>query len=77
MDLVTQQAIHFFGKERKERILPLWSKTINALKRWLGELPQDQSASLMPKRHCVAITRFGVKQRLNWAVTKDWETFLL
>jgi integrase/recombinase XerD len=73
VDLVRQQAIHFFGKGRKERIVPLWSQTITALKRWLVELPQDPSASLLPNRHGVAITRFGVKQRLDWAVKKAWK----
>ena len=70
VDLVRQQAIHFFGKGRKERIVPLWPQTITALKRWLVELPQNPSASLMPNRYGVAITRFGVKQRLDWAVKK-------
>jgi integrase/recombinase XerD len=70
VDLVRQQAIHFFGKGRKERIVPMWSQTVTELKRWLLELPQSPTAALIPNRHGEAITRFGVKQRLDCAVKK-------
>ncbi|GBL05510.1 integrase family protein [Glaciecola sp. KUL10] len=70
MDLARQQAIHFFGKGRNERIVPMWSQTITELKRWLLELPHSPTAALIPNRHGAAITRFGVKQRLDCAVKK-------
>lgn len=70
VDLARQQAIHFFGKGRKERIVPMWSRTVTELKQWLVELPQSPTAALIPNRHGEAITRFGVKQRLDCAVNK-------
>ena len=48
----------------------MWSRTVTELKRWLIELPQSPTAVLFPNRHGDAITRFGVKQRLDCVVEK-------
>lgn len=74
VDLARQQAIHLFGKGRKERVVPMWSRTITALKQWLAELPKDPTTVLLPNRHGEAITRFGVKQRLDCIVKKASQT---
>ena len=56
VDLARQQAIHFLGKGRKERIVPIWSRTATELKQWLEELPRSPTAALIPNRNGEAIT---------------------
>lgn len=68
VDLHRQNTIHLYGKGRKERIVPLWSHTIAILKKWQAEQPPNTNAPMFPNRRGEAITRFGVKQRLDCAV---------
>lgn len=54
--------VQFYGKGRKERVLPLWKRTTRALKQWLRVradlgLPGD---ALFPNRRGEAVSRHGV-----------------
>jgi integrase/recombinase XerD len=69
VDLQRQHAIHLHGKGRKERIIPLWPQTVIEIKKWLVELATTPNSPLFPNRYGEALTRFGIKQRLDCAVT--------
>lgn len=69
VDLQRQHAMHLHGKGRKERIIPLWPQTIIEIKKWLTELAAIPNSPLFPNRYGKALTRFGIKQRLDCAVT--------
>jgi len=66
IDLQYQHTVRFLGKGRKERVVPLWSKTMAHLKKWILKLPSEQStAPLFPNRFGFAMTRSGVRKRLH------------
>ena len=69
VDLQRQHAIHFYGKGRKERIVPLTRQTVTELNKWLTGTPKLPSSPLFPNRHGEALTRFGINQRLDCTVT--------
>ena len=64
VDLCRQHAVHFLGKGRKERVIPLWQKTVRQLKAWLIKIPLTESGPLFPNRFGDPLTRSGVRQRL-------------
>ena len=64
VDLQRQHAVHFYGKGRKERVIPLWPKTIKQLKMWLTRSPSADSTPLFPNRFNKPLTRSGVRQRI-------------
>ncbi len=68
IDLQRQKAIHLHGKGRKERIIPLWPQTISVLENWINNIVSTPESPLFPNRYGAAMTRFGVRQRLNCAV---------
>lgn len=71
IDLQYQHTVRFYGKGRKERVVPLWSRTVTHLKSWLSMLPSEQSsASLFPNRFGHPMTRSGVRKRLNLLQSK-------
>lgn len=74
IDLKRQQAIRLHGKGRKERIIPLWPQTITELRKWLVSLPDSPDTPLFPNRNGSQISRFGVRQRLDCAVSKATAT---
>ncbi len=61
-------SIHFTGKGRKERAVPLWRDTARQLERWAERLGRSKCAPLFPNRHGAAISRSGVESRLRRAV---------
>jgi integrase/recombinase XerD len=61
--------VRIMGKGRKERTIPLWRSTRDALKHWLSVLNGDSNAPLFANRHGEHITRSGVEDRLRVAVT--------
>ena len=67
VDLEHQHTAHFFGKGRKERVVPLWSKTVKRLNNWLLRLPSNQQGNLplFPNRFGEHMTRSGVRKRLK------------
>jgi integrase/recombinase XerD len=64
IDLQRQHTVHFYGKGRKERVVPLWLKTVRRLKKWLLKIPQSEDTPLFPNRFGESMTRSGVRQRL-------------
>ncbi|MFT7374436.1 MAG: integrase/recombinase XerD [Oleiphilaceae bacterium] len=64
VDLNRQHTIHFYGKGRKERVVPLWPKTVQKLKRWLEKIPQNDNTPLFSNHFGEPLSRSGVRQRL-------------
>lgn len=57
------------GKGRKERSVPLWKTTAAILRKWLMEIGSDAQTPLFPNRHGTPLTRSGVEDRLQRAVS--------
>jgi len=68
--LNTGGTCHFRGKGRKERILPLWKRTVTILRRWITANHFRQEQPLFPNARGAAMTRSGVEKRLQEAVRK-------
>jgi site-specific recombinase XerD len=66
--LERESAVHLHGKGRRERVIPLWKATANQLKHWLGEIDSGPDAPVFPNRAGKALTRSGVRDRLDHAV---------
>ena len=62
--------IHVHGKGRKERDVPLWKSTAVFLRKFMQFRDADNSASLFINRTSEALTRSGVRYRLNCLVEK-------
>ena len=69
-----QAAVHLRGKGRRERVIPLWANTAAELRSWLTKLPTDPDTPAFPNRNGTAITRSGVRDRLDRAVTAAQRT---
>lgn len=52
--------VQLFGKGRKERRVPLWSRTAQVLKSWFGELAASKTAVAFPSRQGEPLTRFAL-----------------
>ncbi|TVQ74062.1 MAG: integrase [Oceanospirillales bacterium] len=75
VDLKHQHTACLYGKGRKERVVPLWSRTVTQLKCWLPMLPSEQpNAPLFPNRFGHPMTRSGVRKRLNLLQKKAVES---
>lgn len=62
-------SIRLHGKGRKQRSLPLWKSTAQAIREWLQINPQLRAdAPLLPRRYGRSMTRANVAQRLALAV---------
>ena len=62
-------SIRLHGKGRKQRTLPLWQSTAQAVREWLQLNPQLRAdAPLLPTRDGRTMTRANVAQRLALAV---------
>lgn len=64
-----QVAVHLHGKGRKERAVPLWKSTASELRGWLRQIDNDPAAPVFPNRTGKPITRSGVRDRLDRAVS--------
>ena len=62
LDLTRQHSIHLHGKGRKERVIPLWPKTVVALQKWVNS--NDLTTTIFTNRFGDGLTRAGVRQRL-------------
>ena len=58
------------GKGRKERVLPLWQSTATELKVWLERIDRRSDGPIFPNRKGAALSRSGVRQRLQRAVVQ-------
>ena len=52
------------GKGRKERVIPLWSRTARLIRKWLKHLNADPESSLFPNARGKPLTRYGVEYQL-------------
>ncbi len=57
--------IRFWGKRRKERMLPLWKSTIQVLRQWINSNRYDADAPLFPNNRGGKMTRSAVTKRLE------------
>lgn len=63
-----QAAVHLHGKGRKERVIPLWKNTATGLRAWLSKINAAPEAPVFPNRSGAAMSRSGVRDRLDRAV---------
>jgi site-specific recombinase XerD len=70
MDLALDRsaAVRLHGKGRKERAVPLWPATANALRSWLTRLPNTPHHPVFPNARGRSMSRSGVESRLDAAV---------
>jgi integrase/recombinase XerD len=64
-----QTAVHLHGKGRKQRVLPLWNTTAAQLRDWLGQISSGPETPVFPNRAGKPLTRSGIRDRLDRAVT--------
>jgi site-specific recombinase XerD len=64
-----QTAVHLHGKGRKERAIPLWKNTATELRGWLNRINSAPDAPVFPNRFGAPLTRSGVRDRLDRAVS--------
>ena len=64
------QTVTLHGKGRKQRTVPLWSKTSRQLRRWLAQLPTEPSTPVFANRFGARLSRFGLEKQLAQAVRK-------
>jgi site-specific recombinase XerD len=66
--------VHLHGKGRKQRAVPLWKSTVQAIRAWQRRYPAaSQEAALLPNRDGKTMSRSNVKQRLQLAVARAAE----
>jgi len=58
------------GKGRKQRSVPLWSRTARILRSWMNELGNDHDIFILPNARDVPLSRDGVGYVLKQAVQK-------
>lgn len=63
------RAVHLHGKGRKERVVPLWKRTAGMLRSWMLQIGPEPTQPLLPNRFGQPMSRSGVEQRLQQAVT--------
>lgn len=66
----TSNFLLLHGKGRKERTVPLWSKTARVLRAWFSELADCQSTLAFPNARGGMLTRNGADYILQQAVTR-------
>jgi integrase/recombinase XerD len=64
-----QTAVHLHGKGRKQRVIPLWKTTAAQLRAWLDQISPEPAAPVFPNRAGHPLTRSGIRDRLDRAVT--------
>lgn len=73
LDVGPTTSVQIRGKGRKERRVPLWKATTAVLTKWLQEIDTGQDTPLFPSRHGLPLSRSGVEDRLQRAVSKATE----
>ena len=66
--------VHIHGKGRKERSLPLWSRTTQALRSWFEDPRSARSSTAFPSAVGRQLTRNGFDHILQLSVRKASET---
>lgn len=65
-----QSSLLLHGKGRKERAVPLWSSSAKLLREWMAGTRGDLNDPVFPSRAGKALTRSGIRQRIECAVRK-------
>jgi len=60
-----QPTIHVMGKGRRERLLPLWKETANAVRDWLKVRGESKGTALFPNARGDGMTRSGFEYILE------------
>jgi site-specific recombinase XerD len=68
------QSVSLHGKGRKERSVPLWSKTARHVRQWLQHLPQSPSTPVFSNRFGNRLSRSGIEKRLRQAARQAAES---
>ncbi len=71
--LESHASVHFLGKGRKHRSVPLWRQTTKLLRSWLRRAGVTPDSPLLPNGRGGPMSRSGVAQRLQLAVTRAAE----
>ena len=64
------RALCLHGKGRKERVVPLWSRTTALLRQWLERIGPEPKCALFPNRQGEPMTRSGIAERLADSVRR-------
>jgi len=72
--LGTHRAVQLRGKGRKQRVIPLWAGTAKELRIWLGQIRHGPDSPVFPNHNGTAMTRSGVRDRLDRAVATAQRT---
>lgn len=64
-----QHALRLHGKGRKQRVIPLWASTTTQVRTWLRTTGGGPDTPLLPNRNAKPMTRSGIRDRLDRAVT--------
>jgi site-specific recombinase XerD len=62
--------VQLHGKGRKDRQVPLWSRTTHVLKAWFAELAQIGTTVVFPTRQGEALSRFAIHLLLRKAANR-------
>jgi len=68
--LESRKSVHFLGKGRKLRSVPLWHQTVKLLRPWLRRSGIKPDSPLLPNGRGEPISRSGITQRLQLAVAR-------
>lgn len=60
--------VHLHGKGRKERSVPIWSRTARTIKEWLREIGRHGNALVFPNVRGEPLSRFAIHLLLRKAV---------
>lgn len=71
--LESHASVHLLGKGRKHRSVPLWRQTTKLLRPWLRRAGVTPESPLLPNGRGGPMSRSGVAQRLQLAVTRAAE----
>lgn len=74
VDLGAGATLRLHGKGRKERTLPLWSKTARTLKAWFAEIDKEMHPFAFPNARAGQLTRHGLAHVLRLAVKRAEST---
>ena len=66
----SSNSLTLFGKGRKERTVPLWTKTTGVLQKWFRELPAMSTGTAFPNARGGPLSRDGVNYILQLAVQR-------
>jgi len=62
--------VHLCGKGRKERSVPLWSRTAQTIKEWLREIGRNENALVFPNVRGEPLSRFAIHLLLRKTVQR-------